>query len=207
MNRFSFFVARTLRDEPALESLSVPQAKVLDGLAGRRVALVGNARGLALARHGAAIDAADVVIRINRAPMPAALSHGSRTDLLALATGLDRRQLDRIGPKGILWMSYKRKRLSWAIARSPGFYLHPLADYAALQDRLGAPPTTGAMMIDLLARSRAARVGLYGFDFFATLSLSGHRTADQVPHDFAAEAEWVNTLIAQDSRFILHAHG
>ncbi|WP_435165833.1 glycosyltransferase family 29 protein [Falsirhodobacter sp. 1013] len=207
MNRFSFFVARTLRNEHGIESLSVPQQAVLDDVAGRRVALIGNARGLANAAHGAAIDAADVVIRINRAPMPSPLSHGMRTDMLALATSLDHGQLDRIRPKRILWMSHKRKRLPWAIARSPGFYLHPLADYAALQDRLGAPPTTGAMMIDLLARSRAARIDLYGFDFFATLSLSGHRTADQVPHDFAAEAEWVNSLIAQDSRFILHSHG
>lgn len=207
MNRFSFFIARRMRDERALESLSVPQQAVLDDFAGRRVALIGNARGLANAAHGAAIDRADVVIRINRAPMPGPLSHGTRTDMLALATSLDHGQLERIRPKRILWMSHKRKRQSWFIARSPGFYLHPLTDHAALQDRLGAPPTTGAMMIDLLARSRAARVDLYGFDFFATLSLSGHRTADQVPHDFAAEAAWVESLIAQDSRFILHQHG
>ncbi|MDB6453984.1 glycosyltransferase family 29 protein [Falsirhodobacter sp. 20TX0035] len=207
MNRLRFFIARQMRDERALESLSVPQQEVLDDVVGRRVALVGNARGLANATHGAAIDAAEVVIRINRAPMPGALSHGTRTDMLALATSLDREELERIHPRRILWMSHKRKRLSCATARSPGFYLHPLTDYAALQDRLSAPPTTGAMMIDLLARSRAARIDLYGFDFFATLSLSGHRTADRLPHDFATEAAWVHDLIAQDSRFVLHPHG
>ena len=59
------------------------------------------------------------------------------------------------------------------------------------------------MLIDLLARSGAAEVALYGFDFFASLSLSGTRTAAQVPHDFAAERAFVTALIAQDPRFRL----
>ena len=39
-------------------------------------------------------------------------------------------------------MSHKRKRLDWETATSPGFYLHPLADYLALKDKLEAQPTT-----------------------------------------------------------------
>ena len=95
-------------------------------------------------------------------------------------------------------MSPKRKRLDWQTATSPGFYLHPLADYRALKDRLGAPPTTGAMMIDLIARSRMARLDLHGFDFFASQSLSGRRSAADVPHDFNAEARWVAGLQRSD---------
>lgn len=207
MNRLSFLIARTLRNENALSTLSAPQARLLGDWAGKRVALVGNARGLAQSAHGAAIDAADTVIRINRAPIPSPLSHGTRTDMLALATSVDAASLKALDPQRVLWMSHKRKRLAWNVARRAGFYLHPQVDYAALRDRLQAPPTTGAMMIDLLARSDAARVDLYGFDFFASLSLSGRRTADQVPHDFSTEATWVDALIAQDSRFILHSHG
>ncbi|MFD1883769.1 glycosyltransferase family 29 protein [Paracoccus pacificus] len=200
MNRFGFLCARLTGNEAALATLSVPKQDLRDAVAGRDVALIGNARALAKARHGAAIDAADLVIRINRAPMPAPESHGTRTDWLALAVRLRDAERDRIAPGRILWLSPKRKRLDWRTATSPGFYLYPPADYAALAARLGAPPTTGAMMIDLLLGAPLNSLTLYGFDFFASQSLSGRRTADQVPHDFAAEAAWVAGLERADPR-------
>lgn len=200
MNRLSFLIARTLRQEAPLASLSVSVGELMTELEGRRVALVGNARSLAERDEGAAIDAADLVIRINRAPMPASRTHGTRTDWLALATSIGDEDLDRLRPRRILWMSHKRKRLPWAVAQSEGFYLHPIADWGGLRDRLGAPPTTGLMMIDLLTSSGLASLRLHGFDFFASLSLTGSRRADQVPHDFAAEKEYVDTLMARDSR-------
>lgn len=203
MNRLAFHTARLLRNEAALQALSVPQAALLARLRGLSVALIGNARSLAQARQGAAIDAADLVIRINRAPMPAPESHGTRTDWLALAVRLPDQDRARLNPDRILWMSPKRKRLDWRTATSPGFYLHPLSDYHALKDRLAAPPTTGAMMIDLLLRSGLSRLTLHGFDFFASQSLSGSRTAAQVPHDFAAEAAWVADLVRGDGRIVL----
>lgn len=200
MNRLAFLLARSLRREAPLAALSVPRGELLAELAGRRVALVGNARSLASRDEGAAIDAADLVIRINRAPMPASRTHGTRTDWLALATSIGAADLDRIRPRRLLWMSHKRKRLPWLVAASPGFYLHPTADWARLRDRLGAPPTTGLMMIDLLAASDLAGLRLHGFDFFASLSLTGSRRADQVPHDFAAERAFVDDLMRHDPR-------
>lgn len=204
MTRLGFLLARTLRDDTALQSLSAPQSALMDDLADKRIALIGNARALAQTEHGAQIDAADLVIRINRAPMPSAVSHGSRTDWLGLAVRLPAADRTRIAPARILWMSPKRKRLDWQTATSPGFYLHPLGDYAGLRDQLGAPPTTGAMLIDLIARSRMARLDLYGFDFFASLSLSGRRNAEQVPHDFSRESAWVEKLQLADRR--IHRH-
>ena len=204
MNRLAFLAARVLKNETALQSLSTPQPRLLSALKGKRVALIGNARALAETRHGPEIDAADLVIRINRAPMPDPASHGTRCDWLALAVRLGEEDRARLNPDRILWMSPKRKRLDWQTAHSPGFYLHPLPDYQALKTTMQAPPTTGAMMIDLIARSQMARLDLYGFDFFASLSLSGRRTADQVPHDFNAEAEWVNRLKLADCRISLH---
>ena len=204
MTPLRFHWARLLRDEPMLASLSVPQGDLLTDLAGHRVALVGNARALADQRHGPAIDAADLVVRINRAPMPSAESHGTRTDWLGLAVRLPAADRARLDPARILWMSPKRKRLDWTTARSPGFYLHPLGDCAALKTRLRAPPTTGAMLIDLILRSRAAELTLFGFDFFASQSLSGRRTAADVPHDFAAEAGWVRARARSDPRLHLN---
>ncbi|MCV2863392.1 glycosyltransferase family 29 protein [Defluviimonas sp. WL0075] len=199
-NLLRFLIARTLRHEAPLAALSCGKPALLADLAGRRVALVGNARSLAEGAFGPAIDGADLVIRVNRAPMPDARSHGTRTDWLALAVKPGPGDLRRLNPARVLWMSHKRKRLPWDIARDPGFYLHPLADWSRLRDTLGAPPTTGLMMIDLLAQSGLERLDLYGFDFFASLSLTGSRSAAQVPHDFAAEKAWVEALTARDPR-------
>lgn len=200
MNRLGFHIARALRNEAAIASLSVPQAELLTAAAGKQVALVGNARALSDQRHGAAIDAADLVVRINRAPMTSAESHGTRTDWLALAVRLPLADRKRLDPRRILWMSPKRKRLDWTTARSPGFYLHRLDDYHALAQVLGAPPSTGIMAIELLLRAPLASLTLYGFDFFASRSLSGSRSAAQVPHDFAAEAAWVRARAGADPR-------
>lgn len=203
MNRLRFMLARTLRDEGALQRLSVPEAEVMAQLAGKSVALIGNARSLAEGQRGREIDAADLVIRINRAPMPSAASHGTRTDILALATSIPPADLARLAPGRLLWMSHKRKRLPFAVAASPAFHLPALTHFHRLRAELNAPPTTGLMLIDLLSRSTARELRLYGFDFFATLSLSGRRTAAQVPHDFPTERGFVEALIARDPRFRL----
>ena len=203
LSRLDFMAARLMRNDSRIARMSIPQGNLLADLDGRHVALIGNARSLAETRHGAAIDAADLVVRINRAPMPTAASHGTRTDWLALATRLPDADRTRLNPDRILWMSPKRKRLDWRTASGAGFYLHPLADYQTLRDRLSAPPTTGAMMIDLLLRGPLASLTLYGFDFFASLSLSGRRSAADVPHDFSEEAAWVQDLLHSDSRLTL----
>lgn len=203
MNRLGFSLAKLRQDEPALMRLSLPRAKLLEELDGRRVALVGNARALADGRQGAEIDGHDIVARINRAPMPAAESHGRRTDWLGLGLRLPAADRARLAPSRVLWMPWKRRRLDWATASAPGFYLHPRADIAALQARLGAKPTTGALMIDLLLRAPLARLDLYGFDFFASRSLSGSRGAADVPHDFGAEAAWVEARAGADPRLRL----
>ncbi|WP_096784256.1 glycosyltransferase family 29 protein [Rhodobacter sp. CZR27] len=205
MNRLSFLLARTLRREAPLAALSLSEDALLARFATERIALVGNARSLSGTSFGEEIDAADLVIRLNRAPMPSATSHGTRTDALALATSIKAEALERLSPRLTLWMSHKRKRLPWHVAIRRGFYLHPREDHADLKQRLGAPPSTGLMMIDLLARSRAAEVTLFGFDFFASLSLTGSRSADRVPHDFAAEAAFVRDLLQRDPRFALRS--
>ena len=203
VTKLGFLLARTLRLEAPLRGLSAPKAALLAEVKGKRVALVGNARSLVERDEGGEIDRADLVIRINRAPMPATRTHGARTDWLALATSISERELERIRPKRILWMSHKRKRLTWRDASSPGFYLHERADWRRLGTALGAPPTTGLMMVEFLAESELAELHLHGFDFFASKSLTGSRSAEQVPHDFATEARFVRALVARDPRVTL----
>ncbi|WP_372840540.1 glycosyltransferase family 29 protein, partial [Phaeovulum sp.] len=176
------------------------QDRLMEELQSKHVALVGNARALANTSHGAAIEAAELVVRINSAPIVSSISHGTRTDWLGVSVPPDQATLAARAPRHVLWMTRKRKRLPYALAHRPGFYLHPKADSARLRALLGAPPTTGLMLIDLLSRAPLASLTLYGFDFFASLSLSGRRNAQQVPHDFGAEASFVADLIARDSR-------
>lgn len=198
--RFQF---ERFQSSDALTRYSVLPATLLNEFTNKSISLVGNARSLEGTSNGENIDAADMVIRINRAPMPSESSHGTHTDYLALATSLSRNDLQRIKPSRILWMSHKRKRLTFADATSNGFYLHPLSEWETLKETLGAPPTTGLMLINILATSKAKTISLYGFDFFASQSLTGTRTAAQVPHDFTAEKAFVESLLKTDPRFTL----
>ena len=202
MNRLAFATARLLRRDAPLAALSVPQTALLADLSGRHVALIGNARALAEQDYGAEIDSADVIIRINGAPMPSARSHGTRTDWLALAVRLSPDDFDRLGRPRLLWLSPKFKRISWSVLQAPGFFRYPPARYQRLRADLGTGPTTGIMMIDLLATSGMAGLRLYGFDFFASLSLSGPRTKADVGHNFDGEAAFVADLSARDPRIV-----
>jgi len=194
------FLAKRVFSIGGPHGYSVPLEDLFAELSGKRIAIVGNSRALEASDYGTSIDQAEIIIRINRAPMPTTLSHGSKTNWLALATRLPQSDFERIKAERILWMSPKRKRLSFRLAKSDGFYLFPLAGVESLRGILHAPPTTGLMIIDLVARSDATSISLYGFDFFASLSLTGSRTAKQVPHDFAAEQNWVSGLIDSDPR-------
>ena len=203
MTWLGFWIARALGDEERLMRLSVPPEALMAELSGRRVALVGNARSLTERAEGAEIDGADLVVRINGAPMPSPMSHGTRTDWVAMSMGVDRATLAARAPRRAIWMPTTRKRLPWHVATHPGFVLNPQGRNAELRAMLGAPPTTGLMLIDLLARSGMAETRLHGFDFFASASLSGRRTAKDVPHDFAAERAFVEALLARDLRFAM----
>jgi len=199
-----FGFARMFRHEPTFQKYSATGAEISAALQGKRVAIIGNARALGETSFGARIDAADIVIRINRAPMQNATSHGTKTNWVALATSLSQEDYSRIAPQRILWMSHKRKRLPHWIAQKAGFYLHPLTDWQRLNKHLGHPPSTGAMIIDLIQRSDAQSIDLYGFDFFQSKSLSGSRKASQVPHDFSAEKDYVLGLKDTDKRFTIN---
>lgn len=205
MNRLGFFWARWRGDEAALMRLSAPLDSVMAELDGAHVALVGNARALATTNQGATIEAADLVIRLNAAPLPSPASHGTRTDWLAMSIPVSPVIIAARTPQRLIWVTPRRRRLPWAVAQSAGFALIPASLQTELATLLGARPTTGAMMIALLVRSRARKIDLWGFDFFASLSLSGTRKARDVPHDFAAEAAWVARLLVQDKRLQHHA--
>ena len=205
MKRFSFLVAAFFGNEDKVSQLSASVSDVSNDLRGKTVAVVGNARSLSLSAQGAEIDSADIVIRINSAPIPSAISHGTRTDWIAISVPVDPQRLASLAPGRILWMTPRIRRLPWQVAQRPGFFLNPKQSHRELHQQTGSRPTTGLMVLDLLKRTDLAAVRIHGFDFFASLSLSGSRTAAQVAHDFSAEKEWVETLLSADARFSLRS--
>jgi hypothetical protein len=201
--RLRFTLARMTGNEATLATYSLPWQTLFDDLKGRSIALVGNARSLTETICGQSIDSADLIIRINGAPIPGATSHGTRTDWLAMSIPAAPDLIAERNPKRLVWMTPKHKRLPWSLASDHRFTLAPAAWNTALAARLGHRPSTGLMLIDLLSRSEARQYTLYGFDFFSSLSLSGRRTAAQVPHDFAAEGDYVKALAARDQRLTI----
>jgi len=201
MNWASLMMARVLGRESVFARESLPQSELLNDVAGKTVAIIGNARSLEAADHGKAIDGADIVVRINSAPIPDPRSHGSRTDWLAISIPVPDSTIQDRKPKRILWMTRKRKRLPLWLINDPRFFLNAKTNGERLGEMIGSPPTTGLLVIDLLSQSQAKTVTLYGFDFFTSKSLSGNRSAAQVPHDFNAEKSFVMDLISRSDQF------
>ena len=178
------------------------KADMLDDLKGKSVSVVGNARSLGLTQSGAQIDANDIVVRFNLAPVISRVSHGHRTDWLATSVPLDPQFVENLGAQRVLWMSRYRRKMTSQMLRLERLYIHPKIDVARLVSRAQVErPSTGLMFIDLLAQSTCRLVELYGFDFYKSRSFSGHQTADTAPHAFDREEAFVNNLITRDSRF------
>ncbi|RYC11956.1 glycosyltransferase family 29 protein [Ciceribacter ferrooxidans] len=170
----------------------------------RRVALVGNSRALSGTVFGTEIDAHDLVVRFNSAPIPSAVSHGARTDIIATSIELEKSIMAERGASHLFWMSPPRNALQHWIVRWPSFFLYPRASHKALCSRVGNRPTTGLMVIELLSRSPCTAVDLYGFDFYQSGSLSGGQTKATSPHDYDTEEDFVLRLMVSDNRFALH---
>lgn len=181
----------------------ITEASLFAHLAGRSVAIVGNAHRLRDAALGQEIDDCDIVVRLNRAPIITATSHGIRTDWIATSVDIPQELLAIRGADHVLWMSPGYKRLPEWLRRWPKTYFITQRDRDDMTNRLGARPSTGFSVIDLIRRSPAARIYLYGFDFFESQSFSGHRLGETSPHNFAAERLAVLDLIEKDPRFTL----
>lgn len=179
------------------------QSELNSALQGRSVALVGNSTRLQDYSFGSEIEEHDIIIRINRGPIIHALSHGARTDWIATSAPVSSGLAKGRKVSHVLWMTAKRRRMPAWMFKNRNVFINPAKNYRALQDRLGTRPSTGIMMIDLLARSACSKIDLYGFDFFAARSLSGARAATETPHDFDAEKRYFEELAASDGRLTL----
>lgn len=175
----------------AAGSLSIDT--VLEALAGKSVAVVGNAESLLQTNHGEAIESADLVLRMNRALPPRPESHGRRTDILTFSVIAQvEKVIDQFNARWRVWMSPKYRDDE----PPPGVIFYPVRFAEQLGERLGSRPSTGMLTLDMISRASGAKAFLYGFDFKATKSF--YLTKDHLgTHDFAREADFTRALCAE----------
>jgi len=173
--------------------------------ANARVALVGSAQSLENSDFGPAIDAHDLVIRINQGAFANLKPHntGVRTDYLfmTLTGGTNTakwsfiRRGQKAAKKGVVLMSSKGRTL-FRLDLTPFFLHYPATWHEDLITTLGHRPSTGAMAVDLLTRTMSDpdNLDVYGFDFFKTPDIA-HGRNNVVAHDPGVEEDYIRGLI------------
>ena len=178
-------------------------------IAGKSVAVVGNAQSLLAGELGDEIDARDIVIRLNKGFPKHLGAQGSRTNMVGLTSELgEAEMLAGFAPDTLLMLIPKMRHFNiWrrdSVART---LFYPFRHWLSDQRKIGRRPSSGFMAISWLMRLDAAQsVMLYGFDFGATATYynpEGYRT----PHDFPKEGEiiqgWATegrlTIVKSDS--------
>lgn len=162
-------------------------------IAGKSVAIVGNAKSLLATNHGPEIEAHDVIIRLNKGFVTAPASQGSRTDMVGLTPDLSEAEtIERFQPATFLMLIPKMRhyRLFGRTAvRQTLFY--KFRYWLSDRNLIGRRPSSGYMAISWLVRLRAARsINLYGFDFGATPTYY-NPVGYETPHNYDRERDIV----------------
>lgn len=160
---------------------------------GRRVAVVGPSRSIVGSGLGKAIDAHDLVVRLNHGwplPEPLHTDLGRRMDILYHCCNGDR-PVDRVFADGgdrLRWACFEKDRdtpaLLAACRRGGASTLDVTPVYAALRRRLRTYPNTGLVAIHHLLDSGAAGVAIFGMTFFREPYVAGY------PGAGAAAVHW-----------------
>ena len=138
------------------------------------------------------------MIRINNAPGLGGDAAGHRLDWLAVAV-----QPRIAGYRIVLWIGRKVRKIPFALMTSGNLFVYDAAYRNSLSEGLGARASTGIMTVELLLRSPARSITLYGFDFYASRSLSGDHTIDETPHNYHAEKDWITAKAATEPRLTI----
>ena len=127
-------------------------------LKNKTVAIVGNSQKILSEKHGAEIEAHDIVIRFNKGfPQGKPEALGKRTDILFLACTLSNLELK------IFNATYTVKR-SNLCQNACNFDISKI-DRVSLKQGV-SQPSTGVMAINFALSANCKSIDLYGFDFF-----------------------------------------
>ena len=157
-------------------------------IAGKNIAIVGNAQSIFDKTNGQEIDQHDTIIRFNRGFIIKAESQGTRTDILIMACPLtDEERLSF----GALSYINRSKRIK------SGRYTFTNKFRAWLKTQIGAMPSSGLMAIQFCRAAYAKNIDLYGFDFEETPTFynpEGYVTK----HNYAKEKEIIKDMEAKN---------
>lgn len=169
-------------------------------LAGRPLSIVGNARSLLAGTHGRLIDSG-CVLRMNAGIPVNRKAQGRRTDIHCFnAMPVLSKNLRSARWGWLRWRNagYFRNALSiWMhpryrdLCEDPTQLFYPEDYWQRLADTLHAPPSVGAMALDMIASlTSQADVSIFGFDFKDSATF--YRKVDKKGHhDWDAERRFV----------------
>jgi hypothetical protein len=178
----------------------------------KRVVLVGPSISIVGSRAGAAIDACDVVVRMNfQWPVPAALiaDAGARMDVLYHCCNGDFPVADLFVPE------FARTRFVCWQANAESFWLEAQclengiqsldvsSLYVELEGLLCTPPFTGTVAIEHLRRLPVAELHLAGITFGAEpyyAGYKGHGASATTQHAVEPQLRFFRDVIARDPR-------
>lgn len=188
------------------------EADVRDLLRDKHVAIVGNAASGLTLRHGAKVDACDLVIRLN-AGIPGPEHYeaiGRRTDVLSTGTYVCWKASMRSAKEPLrqLWLCKPEKsrigKRDWGRLMSEQkvpMWRIPQPMFESIWNPLGTPPSGGLMVIEIARAFGAKRLDLFGFDFFSGETWWWKQRPRAVyekmltvprPHDGANERRWLD---------------
>jgi len=162
-------------------------------IAGKSVAVVGNAKSLLDTDYGSEIEAHDVIIRLNKGFVTKPSSQGTRTDMVGLTPELSEDEtIERFQPETFLMLIPKMRHYRlFGTAAVRGTLFYKFRYWLEDRNLIGRRPSSGFMAISWLVRLGSAQsITLYGFDFGATPTYYnpvGYKT----PHNYEREREIV----------------
>jgi hypothetical protein len=143
-------------------------------IAGRRVALVGNAQSIFSKRQGKEIDKHDVVMRFKFGQIKSPRNQGQRTDIYGVSDPHITWEYveTNFNPKVAIWLTPKPLSEKLAQPHSIPLFRTPetVAEELSTHTAPGRP-SSGLIACSLvLGKCGAASIDLYGFDFFQSRS-------------------------------------
>jgi len=182
------------------------RSELTRAFAGRPISIVGNATSLLTKAYGATIDSG-CVLRMNAGIPVDPKAQGRRTDIHCFSTlpsletnlgsargkWLRWRNARSFNNALRIWMSIDKREMS----EDPDQLFYPERCWHQLAETLQAPPSVGAMVLDMIAIfAEGTEVQVFGFDF--KNSTTFYRKRDKLGHhDWDAERNFANTLCQQ----------
>lgn len=141
-------------------------ARLKETVAGKRVAIVGNAQSIIGKGQAEEIDKHDIVIRFNKG-FPSKFV-GYRTDILFLACTLTREELSRFDAIFTVRRSNLCQNVcNFNVSKSDRARIAQAPNKAQIARGKGkSQPSTGFIAINFALSAGAKQIDLYGFDFF-----------------------------------------